>query len=35
MIIKSFELKRYEKEIKDNLANTATEKLIFKLSNVQ
>ena len=33
--LNKFELKRYEKEIKDNLANTATDKLIFKLSNVQ
>ena len=30
-----FELKRYEKEIKDNLAEIATNKLIFKLSNIQ
>ena len=30
-----FDLKRYEKEIKDNLAETATDKLIFKLSNIQ
>ena len=30
-----FELKRYEKEIKNNLAETATDKLIFKISNIQ
>ena len=30
-----FDLKRYEKEIKNNLAETATDKLIFKLSNIQ
>jgi outer membrane lipopolysaccharide assembly protein LptE/RlpB len=30
-----FDLKRYEKEIKSNLAETATEKLIFKLSNIK
>ena len=30
-----FNLKRYEKEIKNNLAETITEKLIFKLSNIQ
>jgi len=30
-----FNLKRYEKEIKNNLAETATDKLIFKLSNIQ
>lgn len=30
-----FNLKRYEKEIKNNLAQTATNKLIFKLSNIQ
>ena len=28
-------LKRYEKEIKTNLAENATEKLIYKLSNIQ
>jgi len=30
-----FNLKKYEKEIKNNLAETATDKLIFKLSNIQ
>ena len=30
-----FELKRYEKQIRNNLAETATEKLIFKLSNIK
>jgi len=30
-----FELKGYEKEIKNNLANTISEKLIFKLSKMQ
>tara|TARA_B100000795_G_scaffold2885_1_gene2000 strand:- start:488 stop:952 length:465 start_codon:yes stop_codon:yes gene_type:complete len=30
-----FNLKKYEKEIKNNLAETITEKLIFKLSNIQ
>ena len=30
-----FNLKRYEKEIKNNLAETITEKLILKLSNIQ
>tara|TARA_B100000787_G_scaffold146768_1_gene117469 strand:+ start:867 stop:1331 length:465 start_codon:yes stop_codon:yes gene_type:complete len=30
-----FDLKRYEREIKNNLAETATDKLIFKLSNIQ
>ena len=30
-----FELKSYEKEIKNNLANTISEKLIFKLSKMQ
>ena len=30
-----FELKRYEKQIKNNLAETAAEKLIFKLSNIK
>ena len=29
-----FQLKNYEKEIKNNLAETITEKLIFKLSNI-
>ena len=30
-----FNLKRYEKDIKNNLAETITDKLIFKLSNIQ
>ena len=30
-----FELKNYEKEIKNNLSNTASNKLILKLSNIQ
>ena len=30
-----FNLKIYEKEIRSNLAETATDKLIFKLSNIQ
>ena len=30
-----FELKNYEKEIKRNLANIITEKLIFKLANIK
>jgi hypothetical protein len=30
-----FNLKRYEKEIKSNLAETITDKLILKLSNIQ
>ena len=30
-----FNLKRYEKDIKNNLAETATDKLIFKLSNIK
>ena len=30
-----FDLKTYEKEIKNNLTETATNKLIFKLSNIQ
>ena len=30
-----FNLKRYEREIKNNLAETITDKLIFKLSNIQ
>ena len=30
-----FSLKRYEREIKNNLAETISEKLIFKLSNIQ
>ena len=30
-----FDLKRYEKEIKNNLAQTATDRLIIRLSNIQ
>jgi len=30
-----FNLKRYEKEIKNNLAGTVTDKLTFKLSNIK
>ena len=30
-----FNLKKYEKDIKNNLAETVTDKLIFKLSNIQ
>ena len=30
-----FSLRRYEKEIKNNLADTVTDKLIFRLSNIQ
>ena len=30
-----FDLKTYEKEIINNLAETATDKLVFKLSNIQ
>jgi len=30
-----FNLKRYEREIKNNLTETATDKLILKLSNIQ
>jgi len=30
-----FSLKRYEREIKNNLAQTISDKLIFKLSNIQ
>tara|TARA_B100000795_G_scaffold227714_1_gene184145 strand:+ start:856 stop:1320 length:465 start_codon:yes stop_codon:yes gene_type:complete len=30
-----FDLKKYEREIKNNLAQTATDKLIFKLSNIR
>ena len=30
-----FSLKRYEKEIKNNLAETIVEKLIFRLSNIK
>ena len=31
----NFEFKKYEKEIKKNLAETASDKIIFKLSNIQ
>ena len=34
-IINKFNLKKYEKEIGSNLAETATDKLIYKLSNIQ
>ena len=34
-ISNKFDLKKYEEEIKDNLAETASDKLIFKLSNIQ
>ncbi|MDC1091192.1 hypothetical protein OAS33_01130 [Candidatus Pelagibacter ubique] len=34
-ISNKFNLKKYEKEIKNNLAETASDKLIFKLSNMQ
>ena len=34
-ISNKFDLKRYEREIRSNLAETATDKLIFKLSNIQ
>ena len=34
-ISNKFNLKKYEKEIKNNLAEAATDKLIFKLSNIQ
>ena len=34
-ISNKFNLKRYEEEIKKNLAETASDKLIFKLSNIQ
>ena len=30
-----FNLKKYEREIKNNLAETITDKLILKLSNIQ
>ena len=33
-ISNQFDLKRYEREIKINLAEAATDKLIFKLSNL-
>ena len=34
-ISNKFNLKKYEEEIKDNLAEAASDKLIFKLSNIQ
>ena len=34
-ISNKFNLKKYEDEIKNNLAETASDKLIFKLSNIQ
>ena len=34
-ITNQFDLKTYEREIKINLAEIATEKLIFKISNMQ
>jgi hypothetical protein len=34
-ISNKFNLKKYEEEIKRNLAETASDKLIFKLSNIQ
>jgi hypothetical protein len=34
-ISNKFNLEKYEKEIKNNLAETASDKLIFKLSNIQ
>ncbi|MDB4821230.1 hypothetical protein OAH14_02480 [Candidatus Pelagibacter sp.] len=34
-ISNKFDLEKYEKEIKNNLAETASNKLIFKLSNIQ
>ena len=34
-ISNKFNLKKYEEEIKNNLADAATDKLIFKLSNIQ
>jgi len=34
-ISNKFNLKKYEDEIKNNLAETAADKLIFKLSNIQ
>ena len=34
-ITNKFNLKKYEEEIKNNLAEAATDKLIFKLSNIQ
>jgi len=34
-ISNKFNLKKYEEEIKNNLAETASDKLIYKLSNIQ
>ena len=34
-ISNKFNLKKYEKEIKNNLAEAATDRVIFKLSNIQ
>jgi len=34
-ISNKFNLRRYEAEIKNNLAEAASEKLIFNLSNIQ
>ena len=34
-ITNKFDLKKYEKEIRNNLAEIASDKLIFKLSNIQ
>ena len=34
-ISNKFDLRKYEEEIKNNLAETASDKLIFKLSNIQ
>ena len=34
-ISNKFNLKKYEEEIKNNLADAASDKLIFKLSNIQ
>ena len=34
-ISNKFNLKKYEEDIKNNLAETASDKLIFKLSNIQ
>ena len=34
-ISNKFDLKKYEEEIKNNLAETASDKLIFKLSDIQ
>jgi hypothetical protein len=31
----TFDLKKYEREIRNNLSETVTDKLIFKLSNIQ